>query len=224
MPSENFKHELFTQFARVGKALSSANRLELLEYLAQGERGVEALAKVSGLTVANTSQHLQQLKQAGLVATRKEGQFVYYRLAGDEVVVLLGTLRNVAEKNLAEVERLVASYLTVKDSLEPVPAKELLARVRKGLVTVIDVRPSEEYEAGHLSGAVNIPLEELEKHLNEFQPNQDVVAYCRGPHCILAYDAVAKLRSKGVKAQRLEDGFPEWKTAGLPVENEAEEV
>ena len=224
MPSENFKHELFTQFARVGKALSSANRLELLEYLAQGERGVEALAKVSGLTVANTSQHLQQLKQAGLVATRKEGQFVYYRLAGDEVVVLLGTLRNVAEKNLAEVERLVASYLTVKDSLEPVPAKELLARVRKGLVTVIDVRPSEEYEAGHLSGAVNIPLEELEKHLDEFQPNQDVVAYCRGPHCILAYDAVEKLRSKGVKAQRLEEGFPEWKTAGLPVENEGEEA
>jgi rhodanese-related sulfurtransferase/predicted transcriptional regulator len=222
--SGNVKHELFTQFARVGKALSNANRLELLEYLAQGERGVEALANVSGLTIANTSQHLQQLRQAGLVVTRKNGQHVYYRLAGDEVVVLLNTLRTVAETNLADVERLVASNLTVKDNQEPVPAKELLARIRKGLVTLLDVRPPEEYAAGHLPGAVNIPLAELEKHLDEFRPNQEVVVYCRGPYCILAYEAVAELRDIGVRAQRLEDGFPEWKTAGLPVENEAQEV
>ncbi len=221
MSSGNVKHELFTQFARVGKALSNANRLELLEYLAQGERGVEALANVSGLTIANTSQHLQQLRQAGLVVTRKNGQHVYYRLAGDEVVVLLNTLRTVAETNLADVERLVASNLTVKDNQEPVPAKELLARIRKGLVTLLDVRPPEEYAAGHLPGAVNIPLAELEKHLDEFRPNQEVVVYCRGPYCILAYEAVAELRDIGVRAQRLEDGFPEWKTAGLPVENEA---
>ncbi|MCK5308885.1 MAG: ArsR family transcriptional regulator [Zetaproteobacteria bacterium] len=224
MSSGNVKHELFSHFARVGKALSNSNRLELLEFIAQGERGVEALAKVSGLTLANTSQHLQVLRQAGLVVTRKEGQYVYYRLAGDEVIVLLDTLRNVAEKHIAEVEKLVANNLTVKDSLEPVPAKELLARVREGIVTVLDVRPPEEYAAGHLPGAVNIPLTELEKHLDEFRPNQEVVAYCRGPYCILAYDAVAKLRSKGVKAQRLEDGFPEWKTAGLPIENEAEDT
>jgi len=224
MSKGNVKHELFAQFARVGKAISNANRLELLEFLAQGERGVEALAKVSGLTVANTSQHLQQLRQAGLVVTRKEGQYVYYRLTGDEVVQLLDTLRKVAEKNLADVERLVASYLTVKDDLEPVPARELLERVRKGLVTVLDVRPPEEYAAGHLPGAVNMPLAELEKHIGEFRPDQEVVAYCRGPYCILAYDAVAKLRSKGVRAHRLEDGFPEWKTAGLPVENGADSV
>lgn len=224
MSSGNVKHELFTQFARVGKALSNANRLELLEYLAQGERGVEALANVSGLTIANTSQHLQQLRQAGLVVTRKNGQHVYYRLAGDEVVVLLNTLRTVAETNLADVERLVASNLTVKDNQEPVPAKELLARIRKGLVTLLDVRPPEEYAAGHLPGAVNIPLAELEKHLDEFRPNQEVVVYCRGPYCILAYEAVAELRDIGVRAQRLEDGFPEWKTAGLPVENEAQAV
>ena len=219
MSSDNFKHELFNQFARIGKALSSSNRLELLEYLAQGERSVEALSKTSGFTVANTSQHLQQLRQAGLVQTRKEGQYVFYRLVGDEVVGLLDSLRKVAEKNLAEVGRLVATYLTIKDSLEPVPAKELLKRAQKGLVTVLDVRPSEEYAAGHLPDAVNVPLSELKKHLDDFKPDQEVVAYCRGPHCILAFEAVAELRNKGVNARRLENGFPEWKAKGLPVEH-----
>lgn len=218
MSSGTFKHDLFSQFARVGKALSNANRLELLEFLAQGERSVEELAKVSGLTVANTSQHLQQLRQAGLVTTRKQGQHVYYRLTGDDVVQLLGCLRRVAEHHVAEVEKLVNTYLTVKDDLEPVPAKELLERARKGLVTVIDVRPPEEYAAGHLPGAVNIPLSELEAHLEELDPSQEVVAYCRGPHCVLAFDAVARLREKGLKARRLEDGYPEWKLKGLPVE------
>ncbi len=219
MSSGNFKHDLFSQFARVGKALSNANRLELLEFLAQGERSVEELARVSGLSVANTSQHLQQLRQAGLVTTRKQGQHVYYRLTGDDVVQLLGCLRRVAEHHVAEVEKLVNAYLTVKDDLEPVPAKELLERARKGLVTVIDVRPPEEYAAGHVPGAVNIPLAELEVHLEELDPDQEVVAYCRGPHCVLAFDAVERLRKKGLKARRLEDGYPEWKLLGLPVES-----
>ena len=218
MSSGNFKHDLFNQFARVAKALANGYRLELLEYLAQGERSVDALAKVSGLTVANTSQHLQQLRQAGLVATRKEGVNVYYRLNGDDVVALLGKLRDVAEDHLAEVDRLVAAFLTVRDSLEPVPASELLERAREGLVTVLDVRPPEEYAAGHLPGAVNIPLVELEKRLKEIDPAREVVAYCRGPHCVLAFEAVARLRGRGVQARRLKDGFPEWKQAGLPVE------
>ena len=218
MSSGNFKHELFTRFAMVGKALSNGNRLELLEFLAQGERSVENLATVSGLTVANTSRHLQQLRHAGLIHSRKEGLKVFYRLSGEDVIDLLDALRNVAERHLADVEKLVNTYLTVKDSLEPIPRDELLARVNDDLVTVIDVRPTEEYAAGHLPGATNIPLSELEKHLDQFDPKQEIVAYCRGPHCVLAFDAVARLREKGFKARRLQDGYPEWKSSGLPVE------
>ena len=218
MSSGNFKHDLFAQFARVGKALSNGNRLELLEFLAQGERSVEDLAAVSGLTVANTSRHLQQLRQAGLILNRKQGLKVFYRISADDVIVLLNALRNVAGRHLADVERLVNTYLTVKDKLEPVPRDELLARVQDDLVTVIDVRPAEEYAAGHIPGAANIPLSELEKHLDQFDPEQEIVAYCRGPHCVLAFDAVARLREKGYMARRLQDGYPEWKSAGLPVE------
>ncbi len=218
MSRGEFKHDLFSQFARVAKALANGFRLELLEYLAQGERSVDALAKVSGLTLANTSQHLQQLRQVGLVATRKEGVSVYYRLSGDDVVVLLDTLRKVAERRVADVDRLVSAYLTVKDSLEPVPVGELLTRVRDGLVTVLDVRPPEEYAAGHLPGAVNIPLAELEKNLKQLPKDQEIVAYCRGPYCVLAFEAVARLRAQGMEARRLQNGFPEWKQAGLPVE------
>ena len=213
-----FKQALFAQFARVGKALASANRLELLEFLAQGERSVDALARVSGLSVANTSQHLQQLRQAGLVTARKEGVTVYYSLSDKDVVALVDKLRDVAERHLAEVEQLVSRYLTVKDDLEPVPSRELLKRARQGLVTVIDVRPEEEYAAGHLPGAVNIPLASLEKQLRDFDREKEVVAYCRGPHCVLAFEAVARLRAKGFEARRLQDGFPEWELAGLPVE------
>lgn len=213
-----FKQALFGQFARIGKALGNANRLELLEFLAQGERSVDALAKVSGLSVANTSQHLQQLRQVGLVVARKEGVTVYYRLSDADVVALFNMQRQVAERHLAEVEQLVRHYLTVKDDLEPLPAQELLARARDGLITVLDVRPEEEYAAGHLPGAVNIPLAKLEQHLREFDRDKEVVAYCRGPHCILAFDAVARLRQKGLRARRLQDGFPEWQLAGLPVE------
>jgi rhodanese-related sulfurtransferase len=173
---------------------------------------------LTGLSIANTSQHLQQLRQAGLALTRKEGLKVYYRLSGDDVIDLLTALRAVAERHLADVERLITTYLTVKDDLEPIPREELLARAQDELITVIDVRPPQEYAAGHVPGAINIPLAELEAHLNEFDPSQEIVAYCRGPHCVLAFDAVATLRSKGMKARRLEDGYPEWKRAGLPIE------
>lgn len=217
-----FKQDLFTQFARVGKALSNGNRLELLEFLAQGERSVEQLSKVSGLTVANTSQHLQQLRHAGMVSSRKEGLKVYYSISSDDVILLLDALRAVAERHVTDVQHLVNTYLTVKDDLEPIPRSELLERVRDGLVTVLDVRPPEEYAAGHVPGAVNIPLQELENRLEELTnqegEHREIVAYCRGPHCVLAFDAVARLREKGMTARRLEDGYPEWKTAGLPIE------
>ncbi|WP_455203480.1 ArsR/SmtB family transcription factor [Kaarinaea lacus] len=219
MSSNNFKPEIFAQFARVGKALSNGNRLELLEYLAQAERGVDELAKIAGLTVGNTSQHLQQLRQAGLVTSRKKGLQVIYRLSGDDVLHLLNALRAVAKHHVADVERLINSYLSVKDDLEPLPRAELLDRVRDGLVTVVDVRPPEEYAAGHLPSAVNMPLETLESHHKELKSFQEIVVYCRSPHCVLAFNAVERLRKRGIKARRLEDGYPEWKLAGLPVEH-----
>lgn len=216
MSTANIKHLLFSQFARIGKALSNANRLEIIEYLAQGERSVEALAHVSGLSVANTSQHLQQLRQAGLVEARRDGQRAYYRLTSDDVVVLLNALRAVADRHLAEVDQLVRTYLDTRDSLEPVDPQELLKRARQDQITVLDVRPPEEFAAGHLPGAINIPLAELEARLQDLDPAQEVVAYCRGPYCVLSYDAVARLREKGFNARRLQDGYPEWKLAGLP--------
>jgi rhodanese-related sulfurtransferase/biotin operon repressor len=212
------KRDLFQQLARIGTALSSGTRLEFLELLAQGERSVDQLATLTGVSVANTSQHLQKLRQAGLVVGRKEGQFVYYRLAGDEVVRLFAALGQVGEAYVAEVERIVRLYLASKDDLEAVPAKELLDRARKGLVTVLDVRPPEEFAFGHLPGAVNIPIHELEKRLGELPKRKEVIAYCRGPYCLMSYDAVELLRKRGLKARRLEDGLPEWRVAGLPVE------
>jgi len=219
MSSNHFKQDLFTQFARVGKAMSNGNRLELLEFIAQGERSVDELAKVSGLSVANTSQHLQQLRQAGLITCTKRGLKVFYRLSGDDVIDLFNSLRNVAERHLADVQQLVNTFLTVKDDLEPIPATELLDRVKDGLVTVLDVRPPEEYQSGHVPGAINVPLSELKEHLSQLDTKQEVVAYCRGPHCVLAFDAVEQLRKKGITAHRMEDGFPEWKSAGLPIEH-----
>lgn len=220
MSSGHFKRDLFAQFARIGKAMSNGNRLELLEFIAQGERSVEQLAKVAGLTVANASQHLQQMRQAGLIVCRKEGLKVYYRISDDDVLQLFGALRQVAERHLSEVDELVETYLTTKDDLEPVARTELLERVRDGLVTVLDVRPPEEYAAGHVPGALNIPLADLEDHLEELDQEHEVIAYCRGPHCILAFDAVARLRERGFSARRLQDGFPEWKLAGLPTEQQ----
>lgn len=221
MKPNTFKSDLFTQFARVGKALSNANRLELLEFLAQGSRSVDSLAKVANLSVANTSQHLQHLRQAGLVESRKEGLKVFYSISGNDVIGLLDSLRNVAERHLSDVDKLVNTYLTAKDDLEPIPAKELLIKAKQDLITVLDVRPKEEFEAGHVQGAINIPIAELEQHLERFNPEQEIVAYCRGPHCILAFDAVAQLREKGFQARRLENGFPEWKIAGLPVDEKS---
>jgi len=216
----SFKHDLFNQFARVGKALGNGYRLELLEYLAQGERSVEELAKVAGLTVGNTSQHLKQLRQAGLVTPSKRGLKVYYNLTGDDVIGLLDVMREVAQRHITDVQHLVNTYLTVKDDLEAIPREELLQRVKDDLVTVLDVRPAEEYAAGHVPGAINVPMDKLEAYLEGIGTEQEIVAYCRGPHCVLAYDAVAQVREKGLKARRLEDGFPEWKTAGLPVEHQ----
>ena len=217
MSRDHLKPALYQGIARVAQALASGNRLQMLEFLAQGERPVEALAQMTGVTVANASQHLQALRRAGLVSGRKEGLRVYYRLAGDDVAMLIGVLRGVAETRAAEVERLVNTFLADRDELEPVPAAELLERARKGLVTVLDVRPPEEYAAGHLPGAINIPIDQLESALGKLPRRKEVVAYCRGPYCLMSFEAVQKLRRRGWKARRLEDGFPEWKAAGLPV-------
>lgn len=214
-----FKKALFEQFALIAKAMSSGNRLEMLEFLAQCEYSVEDLSKVMDLSVANTSHHLQQLRHAGLVTTRKEGQRVFYRLNGEDVIELVGSLRHVAEGHLAEMHQLVNTYLTSRDDMEPLPREELMQRAREGSATVLDVRPPGEYAAGHLPGAVNIPLAELEQHLAEFDPQQEIVAYCRGPYCVLAFEAVKLLRGKGFRVRRLQDGYPEWKSAGLPVES-----
>jgi rhodanese-related sulfurtransferase/biotin operon repressor len=212
------KQALFEQLALVARGLGSAARLELLDFLAQGERSVDALAKVSGLSRANTSKHLQTLRQAGLVNARRDGLHVYYALSGDDVVDLVEGLRRFAQSRLAEVNRLVQSYLMTKDELEPLPAEELLTRARDGLVTVLDVRPPEEFAQGHLPGAVNLPLADLESHLEELPRDREVVAYCRGPWCVLSFEAVAQLRRAGLQARRLENGLPEWRKAGLPVE------
>jgi len=214
--SVNPKRAVFENLARIGTALSSPVRLELLELLAQGERGVEELATLTGASVANTSQHLQKLKQVGLIAGRKEAQFVKYRLAGNEVIALFDALGVAGQAYLTDVERIVRLYFTAKDDLEPVPAADLLERARKGLVTVLDVRPPEEFAAGHVPGAVNIPIHELERRLAELPKRKEVVAYCRGPYCLMSYDAVFLLRKKGLRARRLEDGLPEWQLAGLP--------
>jgi rhodanese-related sulfurtransferase/predicted transcriptional regulator len=216
--STNPKRDVFASLAQVGTALSSPTRIEFLELLAQAERSVEQLATLTGTTVANCSQHLQRLRQAGLIAGRKEGLYVYYRLAGDEVVVMLSAIARVGEAHVAEIERIVRLYFAQKDELEPVPAKEVLARARQGLVTVLDVRPAEEFGAGHVPGAINIPLQELEKRMKELPKRREVVAYCRGPYCLMSFEAVDKLRKKGWRARRLENGLPEWRAAGLPVD------
>lgn len=213
------KQALFAEFATVARALGHSHRLEILEHLAQGERGVEALSRRIGLSIANTSQHLQQLRRAGLVSPRRDGKFVLYSLADDTVLGLLSSLRQVAERNVAEVDRIVRGYFADRDNLEPVSREELLERSREGLVTVLDVRPRDEFALGHLPGAVNIPLDDLEARLADLDPGQEIVAYCRGTYCVLSFEAVAELRRRGFRVRRLEDGYPEWKAAGLPVEN-----
>lgn len=211
------KQALFAQFAAVAKTLGHAHRLELLEQLAQGERSVEVLADRTGLSIANASQHLQQMRRAGLVATRRQGKFVYYILADDGLLDVLRALRRVAERNVAEVDRVVRSYFNERDELEPVSREQLMTRIRTGAVTVLDVRPPDEFALGHLPGAVNIPLRALKARLAGLDTAQEIVAYCRGEYCVLSFEAVALLRARGFKARRLEDGLPEWRAAGLPV-------
>jgi ArsR family transcriptional regulator len=218
MSSDDPKHALFIQFALVAKALGHADRLALLEHVGQAERGVESLAQRTGLSIANASQHLHQLRRAGLVASRRDGKFVLYRIADESVVSLLSALRHVAERNLAEVERIVRSYFTERDDMEPVSREELLERMQSGLVTVLDVRPADEFDAGHIPGAISMPLTELESRIAELDPGQEIVAYCRGAYCVLSFEAIAALRALGFKVRRLEDGLPEWKASGLPLE------
>ena len=212
------KQALFEQLALIARALGSAARLELLDFLAQGERNVDDLAQAAGFSVANTSKHLQQLKSAGLVEARREGKHIHYRLADDHALDVISELRGLAEARLGQVGELVSSYLRSRDALEPVPASELLDRARHGLVTVIDVRPPQEYAQGHIAGALNIPLDKLNRQLKQLPRDREVVAYCRGPWCVLSYEAVARLRKAGIKARRLENGLPEWRREGLPVE------
>ncbi len=219
MSSQSPKQVLFAQFAAVAKAAAHPLRLELLEQMAQGDRSVEVLADRTGLSIANASQHLQHLRRAGLVTARREGKFVFYRLSDDAVLELLASVRRVAERHLAEVERVVRDYFQDRDGMEAVSRAELADRIRAGLVTVLDVRPEDEFALGHLSGAINIPLGKLAKRLADLDPGKEIVAYCRGPYCVLSYEAVAALRARGFKARRLEDGFPEWRAAGLPTES-----
>ena len=212
------KTRLYESIGRVALALGSAARLAMLEFLAQGERSVDVLAALAGLSIANTSKHLQALRQAGLVTARKEGIRVYYSIAGDDVATLVSALREVAEHRVADVEQMLRLWLAHRDEMEAVPAGEVLERAKKGLVVVLDVRPPEEFAAGHLPGAINIPIQDLEKRLKELPKRQEVIAYCRGPYCLMSYDAVALLRNKGRKARRLEAGLPEWRAAGFPIE------
>ncbi|MFF4585052.1 ArsR/SmtB family transcription factor [Streptomyces sp. NPDC001388] len=210
------KAALYDAFARTGKALSSGKRLELLDLLAQGERSVDGLAKAAGLNLTTASAHLQTLKQAGLVATRREGVRIHYRLAGDDVAALYALLRQVAQTHQAGVEAARTAYLGT-DEAEEIGREELLARARTGEVVVLDVRPAEEYAAGHIPGALSIPVEELAERIAELPDDAEVVAYCRGAYCVLAHDAVRLMHAHGRRAVRLTDGMLEWRLAELPV-------
>jgi ArsR family transcriptional regulator len=212
------KQQLYVQFAEMAKALGHAHRLEILELLAQGERSVESLAERAGLMIGNASQHLRLMRQAGLLVSRRDGKRILYRLSDPAVLDLTAALHRLAERNLGEVKSVLAGYFNQRDSLEPVSRKELSRRLRDGLVTVLDVRPPDEFAAGHLPNAVNIPLRDLTRRVGKLPKKQEVVAYCRGPYCVLAFEAVAMLRSRGFEARRLEDGYPQWEAAGLPVE------
>ena len=219
MSSTGPKRAIFTGLADVAQALGHAHRLELLEHVAQGMRSVEELSARTNLSFANTSRHLQILRRARLVDAQRRGKHVLYRLAGDnEVVDLMRALGRVGERNLAEVSRIMTDYFHARDALEPVSRTDLISRLRDGLVTILDVRPEDEFALGHLPGALNIPLGKLEQRLSELPAGREVIAYCRGPYCVLSFEAVAALRARGYRVRRLEDGYPEWKAAGLPIE------
>ncbi len=215
--NRRFKTAIYEQFARIGKAISNPSRLELLDLLCQGPRTVEALAREAGLGLANTSQHLKALRGARLVEAEKAGLFVTYRLADEQVCQFFRSLRSLAEARLAEVGEITRCFLDARQGLQPVDREQLLARVREGAVTVLDVRPSEEFHAGHLPGALSIPLKDLQRRISELPRDREIVAYCRGPYCVLALEAVSMLRARGLTAFRLEDGVPDWQARGLPV-------
>jgi rhodanese-related sulfurtransferase/DNA-binding transcriptional ArsR family regulator len=218
MGDRDRKDALFAEFARVGKAMGSPKRLELLDLLAQGERSVDALAATAGMSVTLTSAHLQTLRQAGLLAVRRDGTKAYYRLGGSDVAALYAALRSVAATHLPDVAAAAANYLgTDADTVEEIDRKSLLALARAGRITVLDVRPAEEYAAGHIPGALSVPVAELRRRIAELPADQEIVAYCRGPYCAFAPEAVRLLRAAGRAARRLEDGLPEWAAAGLPV-------
>jgi rhodanese-related sulfurtransferase/predicted transcriptional regulator len=222
MSSPGPKQHVFAALAEIAQALGHAHRLELLEHLGQGERSVEHLAERAGLTLANASRHLQLLRRAGLVVGRRDAKRVFYRLSEESAVVgLLRALGRVGEASSAEIARVMTTYFRARDELEPVSREELLDRLRCGTVTLLDVRPEDEFMHGHLPGALNVPLAQLARRLSELPPDREVVAYCRGPWCVLSFEAVALLRREGRQVRRLEDGFPEWKAAGLPVEGTA---
>lgn len=219
MSSPGPKQAIFESLAEVAQALGHASRLELLEHMAQGARPVEELSVLTGMTFANTSRHLQILRRARLVETERLGKRVLYSLAGGaEVVTLIKALGRVGERNVAEVNRVLSDYFHARDSMEPVSREELLGRLKDDMVTLLDVRPEAEYALGHLPGAINVPLSKLKRHLADLPKNREIIAYCRGPYCVMSFEAVAALRAKGYRIRRLEDGFPEWKAAGLAVE------
>lgn len=218
--SDGPKQQIFSHLAEVAAALAHPHRIGILELIAQGERSVEDLAERIGLSLANTSRHLQVLRRARLAAPRREGKNMFYSLVSEtEVVMLLASLGRVGERNVAEIKQVMLAYFRARDALEPISRRALLKRLREGSVTLLDVRPPEEFAQGHLPGALNIPLDQLELALDSLTATSPVVAYCRGPYCVLSYEAVALLRARGIEAVRLEDGFPEWKAAGLPIGN-----
>lgn len=216
-PNRRFKDDIYEQFARIGKAVSSPKRLELLDLICQGPRTVEMLARESSLTVANTSRHLHVLRGTGLIEGRKEGLYVVYRIADPSVCEFFRNMRLLAEKRLADIGRITRRFLDGREGLEPIDREELIERVRRKSVTVIDVRPVEEYQAGHIPGAISVPLKELELRLAELPKDKEIVAYCRGPYCVLAIQAVEALRAKGYFAVRLEDGVFDWRAKGFKV-------
>lgn len=218
MSSRSPKRALFESFASVAKALGHAHRLQLLEHVGQGEQSVETLAATTGLSVANASQHLMQLRRAGLVESRRDGKRVLYRLTDNSVVTLLSSLCEIAERNVAETQMVIAGYFKERDAMEPLSREELLRRLRQKSVTLLDVRPEDEFAMGHIPGAISIPLKALKLRLKELPRSREIVAYCRGPYCVLSFEAVALLRKCGFKVRRLADGLPEWRAAGLSVE------
>lgn len=214
---QRFRATIYQQLARIGKAVASPRRLELLDLLAQGPHTVERLARKTGQSIANTSQHLQLLRRTRLVETQKHGLYVTYRLADDGVAQFYRALRLLGEVHLAEIGRLTRDFLSARGMLEAVDREALIGRVKRGEVAVVDVRPVEEYQAGHIPGAVSLPLRDLERRLAELPADREIVAYCRGPYCVMAVEAVGRLRARGFRALRLEDGVPDWRARGLPV-------